>query len=886
MECGSHTGVVSWEQGEDVASYLVYASSPDGHQTHCSSPTSSCKLDNLHCGQAYNLTITAQDSHCDSQNAFSTLQSVPCTPTNVQTSLVCLSNSAAVTWQSASGALSYQAEGITVDGTHTANCSSSMTHCNLEHLLCGQTYNVSVLSTDHSCSSEESLFTQVHTAPCPPQAVDVKVNCSAGLMTVTWVANPDAESFHVRAATSGGALLTCDSTSTSCSITGLPCGQSYSITVTSVRGGCESQPSTAVNVTSAPCVPHGEAGNLDCVTNSAWVTWLQAMGAESYSVLAVERGGANSSCSATDLHCNVPDLLCGATYTFHITAVNSFCHSGPSNSFQIQTAPCALTSITAHTDCYSSHITVSWQLNEGSSFYVATAEGHDQSILMCNSTSTSCDLATAKCGMQYTIIISASSDKCSSLRSPPLKMHTAPCAPQNVTVNPVCDSNGMMASWSPSLVAESYSLTASSRDGDVRTCRSITNNCTLFHLHCGQIYDVSITASAGNCTSLASQQVTFHTVPCAPQNMSVAVQCDTRTAILSWEESQGSLQYFTWAQTMDGHTLHCDTTGTSCSLRGLTCGTLYNFTAQASDGTCNSSLTVPVQRGAVPCPPGTVRVRTHLMGDATLIRVSWNSVDCPNVTYLVQVTGHIQDNPQSNMDVSSYWTNGNYFDFPVPCSTSYNVTVLAQNSAGTSRPSQAVTGVTVPCPPMDVTFTGDHSSATVSWSSSVLSTGYKVYQLRSDGQVPVCLTSDLSCQVSGLLASDVAVTAWNGAGESFASKVLTGQTLNRQKRNLRYAKLNAALTPEQLSVPEVKVARVTGQSLQVEWSRVTGADSYTLILTEDTPSLPAEEVLSVYKTEITTVTDLKPATRYCVVVSAKHGSIQSAYSQPVCVTTE
>lgn len=80
--------------------------------------------------------------------------------------------------------------------------------------------------------------------------------------------------------------------------------------------------------------------------------------------------------------------------------------------------------------------------------------------------------------------------------------------------------------------------------------------------------------------------------------MTVEVQCDTRTATLSWVEGQGSLQYFTMAHTMDGHTLLCDTTSTSCSIHGLTCGKLYNFSALASDGTCNSSLTVPIQRGA------------------------------------------------------------------------------------------------------------------------------------------------------------------------------------------------------------------------------------------------------------------------------------------------
>lgn len=82
----------------------------------------------------------------------------------------------------------------------------------------------------------------------------------------------------------------------------------------------------------------------------------------------------------------------------------------------------------------------------------------------------------------------------------------------------------------------------------------------------------------------------------------------------------------------------------------------------------------------------------------------------------------------------------------------------------------------------------------------------------------------------------------------------------------------------------MKVA-VTGQSLQVEWSRVTGAESYTLIVYEDREEQP-KEVVSVYRTEIATVTELEPATLYCIIVSAKNDNIQSAYSQPVCVTTD
>lgn len=201
--------------------------------------------------------------------------------------------------------------------------------------------------------------------------------------------------------------------------------------------------------------------------------------------------------------------------------------------------PCALTSVRAVTQCNSDAILVEWEMTEDTSLYLVTAEGHDQSIISCNSSSTSCELQDVQCDMQYSIIVSASSDKCSSLRSPPKKIKTgifrsiyyveprkkkandlneqtkqtkleifkvilfilAPCVPDNVTVVPSCEENGATVMWARSPVATSYQLTATGRDGHVASCNTSVNNCTLDYLHCGQPYNFSITASGDNCTS-------------------------------------------------------------------------------------------------------------------------------------------------------------------------------------------------------------------------------------------------------------------------------------------------------------------------------------------------------------------------------------------------
>lgn len=95
-------------------------------------------------------------------------------------------------------------------------------------------------------------------------------------------------------------------------------------------------------------------------------------------------------------------------------------------------APCSLSAITAVPQCHNSSILVVWDLMEASkrnTVYTATAEASDYTLLTCNNTGTSCSLQEAQCGLHYTIIVAASSDTCSSMRSPPsrVSMGTSSC---------------------------------------------------------------------------------------------------------------------------------------------------------------------------------------------------------------------------------------------------------------------------------------------------------------------------------------------------------------------------------------------------------------------------------------------------------------------------
>ncbi|XP_077580643.1 fibronectin type III domain-containing protein 7-like [Stigmatopora nigra] len=260
-------------------------------------------------------------------------------------------------------------------------------------------------------------------------------------------------------------------------------------------------------------------------------------------------------------------------------------------------------------ECDSGSILVQWEImeggegsgagsgegsSEGSTIYTATAEGSDHTYLSCSNPGIECTLHGAQCDLHYTIIVSATSDHCSSLRSPPLKISMEPCPPQEVNVSASCEEHSALVSWTPSLVATTYSVVAMAADGHTHSCDSPYANCSLSGLHCDEQYAVHVTASHEDCTGQASHNVTFSTGPCQPDGLWVTFHCNNQSAVLSWTPSDHAINYYGCAQDGSGQMLYCHNTNPTCTITNLDCGTLYNFTVQASDGDCNSSFSDPV----------------------------------------------------------------------------------------------------------------------------------------------------------------------------------------------------------------------------------------------------------------------------------------------------
>ncbi|XP_054624499.1 uncharacterized protein LOC129177418 [Dunckerocampus dactyliophorus] len=881
QDCLSGIVMVTWQPSDGAVHYTATMESNSGVSQNCMSYSDRCNVPGLTCGYNYSVSVTASNHQCNvtSMEPHS-LQSVPCVPTNVSVEMDCANNTAVVSWSVSHGALKY----LMTASSHYRNIShqTSDLNCTPDDLMCGSRYSIQVVAMDDNCSSVPSQVLVFDSAPCPPQNVTTQLSCMSDNLTVSWDSVGDVDYFLVWInGYMGGSSDTFNTTSTECSTSNMICGNNYTVQVASVRGDCQTRSKQTHSVLSAPCQPQNIQGRLDCVTNSAWISWDTAMGADCYTVSAVGEDNSMANCTTwTNTTCEVEDLACGILYNFSVTAKNSQCESQPSTTIDLQTAPCSLSGITAIPQCHNSSILVMWELAEGSegdTVYTATAEASDYTYLSCNGTGTSCTLHGAQCDFHYTIIVAASSDQCSSLRSPPYRISMEPCPPNEVNVTAYCEEHSALVSWTRSPVAATYHVVAKAADGHIYTCDAFSTNCSLTGLHCDEQYAVYVTSSHENCTSAASYNVTLNTGPCRPDDLSVTFHCSNQSAVLSWTPSDNAVDYHACAQSWSGDMLYCHSTYPTCTIQNLDCGVLYNFSVQASDGTCNSSFSDPVQTGAAPCPPDAVQVQPGVIYmDVQTMMFSWMDTGCTETEYLLILTGNLLGDNQAQFELSSYWTNRTSFEIPLPCGSWYSAAVESRNMAGTSDRSVPLNGTTAPCPPMNVIYSNDSLVTTVSWDPSVFATTYSVYTQTVSLSSQLCTTPGLSCSLPPSISSaELLITASNTAGESEGASVTTVIPHERRKRDLSES--------EGLPAPVVQAKVANSTVIAAEWSQVDSAIDYKLMITQQGIAEGPQELTVIGESII--LVDLSLNSTYCLTVSARNNTNVGPESEPVCLQT-
>ena len=78
---------------------------------------------------------------------------------------------------------------------------------------------------------------------------------------------------------------------------------------------------------------------MDCLSESAWVVWQEAAGAEFYVVVYTNGQGEELRyrCNASESVCNVPDMRCSQGLDFALIAGDQQCSSAPSNVIATET---------------------------------------------------------------------------------------------------------------------------------------------------------------------------------------------------------------------------------------------------------------------------------------------------------------------------------------------------------------------------------------------------------------------------------------------------------------------------------------------------------------------------------------------------------------------
>lgn len=751
-------------------------------------------------------------------------------------------------------------------------------------------------------------------APGTPGTPTVSAGDGNATITVVAPSSGGAPTSYTVTASPGGATCTVISPATSCTITGLTNGTSYSFsTVANNATGSSSSSASSASVSPAgkPGVPTGVTatiGNGSATVSLTPPTDTGGPGITSYTMTA-SPGGATCTVNAPATSCSISPLDNGTAYTFSATAFNGVARSDTSTasaSVTPATTPGAPT-ITSASSSSSGSTTVNFSgpaSNGGSAitgYTITSSPGGYTCTAAANATS--CAVSGLTDGVAYTftaVATNAIGNSSASSSSASVTSAGAPSAPTSVTAtvangSSVVSVSGASANGSAitGYTVQAYDGTGAAIAGKTCSITSPARTCTVSGLTNGSDYTFTATATNGVGTSAESAPSATTTpagAPSAPTGVTVTSGTGKVTVEWTAASANGAPVTSYTAQAYDpddnavsGATCTISAPSTSCDVStNLVAGTAYTFKVTATNAAGAGAASTASTSAAINAAPSAPRNVTATSANGSAV-VSW---DAPLDERGSAVTGYT---------ITAY-TAGNVAagtcTATAPTETctvtglsngvAYTFKASATNGIGTSAQSTAsisVTPSTVPNAPTGVVASAGDASASVSFTAPTNTggsaiTGYVV--TASDGTTASGTTSPIT--ITGL-SNDTAYTftvkAVNANGDSVASAS------------------SASATPKANEAP-IKTGDAQPSGLPYVGTTLTSQVTFS---GAPTPTLTYQWKVCNDPSDVTTCTNISGATsasfvptvseegKYIVVTTTATNSVgsNSATSQPTLV---
>ncbi|KAI4885461.1 hypothetical protein NFI96_014413, partial [Prochilodus magdalenae] len=543
-------------------------------------------------------------------------------------------------------------------------------------------YTVSVMSYNSGGRSQPSYPVQARTAMVAPALQSVSPTNDT--IEVTWVPVDHAVLYSLTVIMEGSnTRLKVTTSQTNITFTDLEPGVTYCIKATAFDSdGIPGDDITIYQITRPP-VPGDVQVSLSLSRSlELYVYWQAVRGADLY--YAVSSNGQNCTASG-EMYCIISPLNCSENHMVTVTAQNEAGPSSPSQPEALLTCTC-YTNTHKHTPANNDpradpcppdsvevgevgvgNCSVTWAAAPWVDYYVAYVKRIDGAEEQCNTTSTTC-YYNCHCSYTYLTTVFAYNGAGTSPQGPILNYTTVPCCPENVSIS-LISTETLEISWSPVRGAELYETVAA--DGsDTIHCSDTMPLCALSDLTCNSLYSVVVRPCSDirGCNDTCTAH-TQETAPCSPEILNITQMNSSAVQVL-WRGPNRQATY-TVKAVASGSTLTCSSSGTSCDVTDLPCGTTYEVSAYAntSAGQSLPSYSVPLETG--PCCPLTLTVDQVTQ---SMTRVEWPPATGAQ-SYITSLTS-----PRGNAKCHTMDTH--CLMGCITCQTNYSVSIEAISMTG------------------------------------------------------------------------------------------------------------------------------------------------------------------------------------------------------------